>query len=343
MRLGCPTAAHTAIAMLLWSQAAAPGDFPDCNDNGVDDTEETAPTFTAVPVVEELFPGQLADIDGDGDLDMFGIGPTVSLSWRENLDGAGTFGPAQLIDDISNDKVAAGDFDGDGDPDLALQTEGTCDPSFPGISIYENLGSGTFGSPQVIFSMINCGGCSSNFLGRMRIADRESDGDLDIVVGTVDCSVGQLWTLRNLGPGLTWGGSHFPNGGYVTGLAVADLDGDAINDLVVGEGFHWFGGPSDTPLHDLTNLAPLQHNEIVHADLDGDGDPEIVGLQVGGDFVVYENASGLGNYVQTQVVAPGVCGLTRVARDDLDGDGDTDLLWSVGAAVWWSAILECVK
>ena len=90
------------------------------------------------------------EIDSDGDLDLVGASgsvvsssPAIPLSWRENLDGLGTFGPAQLIDDVKGE-VVVGDFDRDGDPDLAFRATGEYCASPLYIAVYENLGFGTF-------------------------------------------------------------------------------------------------------------------------------------------------------------------------------------------------------
>jgi hypothetical protein len=320
MRLRDSTAALAAAVVLLWSQAAIPQDFPDCNGNGVDDLVETETTFTPSGLGEEF--SLLADLDADGDLDIVGPDP---LRWRENLDGAGTFGPAVMIDDRDG-RVAAGDLDGDGDPELVLRSEGDC-ASPAAIRVYENLGSGTFASPQLVFSMTNCGGCMSNFLGRrLVLGDRDADGDPDILASAVYCSVGTIVTLANDGTGQGWQSLlSYPPYEYDQ-VGLEDLDGDGDRDLVISRGFHWAEGPADTPWHNLWTAVGVV--DLDFADLDGDGDSDFCGLRGNADITVYENASGQGNYVETQTITslPDLSG-TRVSLGDLDGDGDTDATW----------------
>jgi hypothetical protein len=65
----------------------------------------------------------LGDLDGDGDLDIFAALPAVAAIELALNDGAGTFTPGGLIDvgpPQSDMRVAAGDFDGDMQVDLAV-------------------------------------------------------------------------------------------------------------------------------------------------------------------------------------------------------------------------------
>ena len=96
-------------------------------------------TFGQVQVLNLASRSLAADLDGDGDLDVLSRSE-VALEWRTN-DGAGTFGPAQLIatGPFSADSVEVEDVDGDGDLDVmagsAVSTE---------VSWYANDGAGTF-------------------------------------------------------------------------------------------------------------------------------------------------------------------------------------------------------
>ncbi len=114
---------------------------------------------------------QAADIDGDGDLDVVSASSgDDKIAWYENTDGAGNFGPQQVIstDADSPQSVAVGDLDGDGDLDVLSGGEGK-------IAWYENTdGAGNFGPQQVI---------STETAMSLEVADLDGDGDLDVLVG----------------------------------------------------------------------------------------------------------------------------------------------------------------
>lgn len=69
--------------------------------------------------------GEMVDIDQDGDLDLLFVDKTRGhISWVENIDGQGNFGPVQLISDISHtgERPIGRDFDNDGDIDILSAT-----------------------------------------------------------------------------------------------------------------------------------------------------------------------------------------------------------------------------
>jgi len=99
----------------------------------------------------------LADMDGDGDLDVL-YGTTVDVFWSENMDGAGTTWGSHAVATgplIQGSSVVAADVDGDGDIDVVFSN-----PSLIAVSWYENTagdGSTWFArtvAPGVAASMV---------------------------------------------------------------------------------------------------------------------------------------------------------------------------------------------
>ena len=92
-----------------------------------------------------------ADIDNDGDMDIFSASPgNNEVAWYENLDGLGNFGPKNSITNTLEDAwtVYASDLDNDGDNDV-LATN--ADPFGGEVVWFENLdGQGNFSSKKII-------------------------------------------------------------------------------------------------------------------------------------------------------------------------------------------------
>jgi len=185
------------------------------------------------------------------------------------------------------------------------------------------------------------------------LGDLDGDRDLDLVAGNQD---GTLLYFENTGgaasPAFTeQSGSASPLDGLsvIDGFstpALVDLDGDGDLDLVVGahtSGFHYFentGTPSAAIFVERTGaanrlggLAPGEVPEPAFADLDGDGDLDLVAGTADGTFHYFENTGTreLPSFVERTGAANPFDGLAISAYStaslaDVDGDGDLDLV-----------------
>lgn len=116
---------------------------------------------------------QLADLDGDGDLDNI-TEKEGSVLWRENLDGLGTFGTSQILfsssDGSTLPSIHAADIDNDGDIDI------TFDSGFVHGKVYLlNNGDATFSTNFVDPPE---GGTTGNNIAPL---DIDGDEDLDLI------------------------------------------------------------------------------------------------------------------------------------------------------------------
>lgn len=115
----------------------------------------------------------LADLDGDGDLDLVSTPPLwADVVWHENLDGKGNFGTSREIGGgLALTKAVITDLDEDGDKDVLVHTI----DGFGGHNLlYSNVdGKGTFARSQVLPSEY----------GVLLSADVDSDGRNDLVSG----------------------------------------------------------------------------------------------------------------------------------------------------------------
>ncbi|MDX1532414.1 MAG: VCBS repeat-containing protein, partial [Rhodothermales bacterium] len=235
-----------------------------------------------------------ADYDGDGDADLAvanlgfsASGTAVSLLLN---DGSGGFAPPVSYDVAEGPyRLAAGDLDGDGDPDLAVAHE-----EEHAVSVLLNNGDGTFAAADNYPDLYPPLNVSSN--ADVVLADFDTDGDLDALYSNTslynnDASEVQLILLRNEGDGTFAApeaigyGVLFQNTPF--DIEATDLDGDGDPDVVAAhqndEGFFVLLGDGAGGFAPAESYAAADFDgedgsadAVATADLDGDGDPDVL-------------------------------------------------------------------
>jgi FG-GAP-like repeat len=300
----------------------------------------------------------LGDLDGDGDLDQISGFYDGSLAYFENHLGdmvlrTGAANPFGGLSPAFNSGPALGDLDHDGDLDLvAVYFDGD---SSRGFYYFENTGS----SANPVF--VERTG-SANPLDAFHIpgftpldstlGDLDGDGDLDLVVS--GGLYGSPYYFENTGtaasPAFTEAIDPF-NGQYIgDNVSLGDLDDDGDLDLVGGrlgyanpdvyfENIGTATSPDFVERTGAANPIPSGLPGFMHpefADLDGDGDLDLVSGPRYGEFYYSENTGTASSpaFVHRTPIDPanpflGVdmgVGSVAVALGDLDGDGDADLV-----------------
>jgi hypothetical protein len=287
--------------------------FENLDGNGTFGPPQTITAQASTP--REL---QLADIDGDGDLDAVSASSgNDTVAWYENTDGAGTFGSQSVLSSSINGawSLQTADIDGDGDLDVAVSAYFDDE-----IGWFENTdGDGTFGSFDTISTATN---------GPLSIYVVDMDGDLDqdvLSASTFDDKI--AWYENTDGAG-TFGNQQVITSAFNAPSAVfaADLDGDADRDVIAAM-------ESDDVVYWFENLC---------TDSDGDGacdsaddcdsDPNKIQPGFCGcgqpENVADDDADGTPNCADdcpndANKTAPGVCGC-GTSDADADGDGTLD-------------------
>jgi len=198
----------------------------------------TAPQFRLRGTMPE-FAGQyhfspaFGDLDGDGDLDI------LMGTWRDNLmlvinEGSSTEPRWVIVDEAvvtltrgRNATPALGDIDGDGDLDLFIGE------SSGDLNFYRNDGGP--GSPEFVLVSDKYGGIDAGRRSVPTLVDIDSDGDLDLVLGS---EANGLMLYRNddggASPTFVLDESFVVDVHPFAAPAFADIDGDGDADLFVG-------------------------------------------------------------------------------------------------------------
>ena len=270
----------------------------------------------------------VADVDGDGDPDVLSASNNdSSVRWYEN-DGASP--PVWTSHTISTTALAArsvfaADVDGDGDVD-ALSAS-LADNK---IAWYENDGSSPPGWTARTVSTSAAGARS------VHAADVDGDGDTDVLSASwfdntvawyeSDGASPPAWTLRTIT-------STAADPVSVTAIDM-DMDGD-LDVLAASEDddtVAWYENDGALPpawvKRTISAVADGAHS-AVGADVDGDGDLDVLAASSLGDTVAWHENRTIHRkalFEPTRTISVSEDGPESVHAADIDGDGDVDIV-----------------
>ena len=225
------------------------------------------------------------------------------------------------------ERVLAGDFNGDGRPDLVVTSHSTVENY--GIYLITGRGDGTFDPPALVLAPA--------FATSLGAADANGDGVLDLVMLSGD----HVWTLLGAGDGTFRGPILSPPVLGAGPPLLMDVSGDGSVDLVIashtdgvsvslGHGDGTFGAPTLLPIGGRVA-------RVRAGDADADGNVDLLAGNIGqpdafdGAVVTVLFGAGDGAFDRRHDVPVAPTPLS-LAVLDVDGDGAIDIAASSYAA-----------
>ncbi len=329
----------TAAAGALSVHAAdvdGDGDMDILSASGLDDTvawyendRGSPPSFTEhviTTAADGAHSVHVADVDGDGDMDVLSASSEDdTVAWYENDGASPPVFTAHVITTAADGATSVHAVDVDGDGDMDVLSASLYDDT---VAWYENDGASP---PSFTERVITA---AADGVQSVHAVDVDGDGDVDVLSASfTDDTV--AWYANNGAnpPAFT---EHVITAGADGARSVhtADVDGDGDVDILSASTLDgtvaWYENDgANTPAfreHVITIASNL--TSVRAADVDGDGDVDVLSASgVGNALAWYKNWSPHPDLTfRSRRITAAADGAFSVHAADVDGDGDVDVL-----------------
>lgn len=278
----------------------------------------------------------MADLDGDGDNDLFYGTDDGSIFYYQNT---GTPSAPQLARNTNYFQMiritggastaSLGDIDKDGDLDIISGEQ------LGAFQFFRN--DGTASQPNFVKSSSTFTSLDPGSYSVPKFVDIDKDGDLDIASGALD---GKVYLYLNNNNAFSANTTVFANVdvGWTSAPGFADLNNDGFPDMLVGaeddDSTSFFKNNGNATFSKdnsfIAGLSFSRNSNPCFTDLDGDGDFDLVLGDAWGEITFYENVGtpASPSWQENPAVFTGVEVPQSSAPDfaDLDGDGQKDMV-----------------
>ena len=300
--------------------------------------------------LEKAKKNQVADIDQDGDMDIVCTANPEGSTGAEDLtalnvvlylnDGSNAFSKETISAKFRTARaLAVGDLNGDGYPDVVVGNA-----NVDSTLVWFKNPVSSYANPWPKYPI----GVAAPFNYIVRILDFDGDSDLDIIDGMGDAAAGNSsagdyirWFENDGNSSPTFTEHQLINYPSPAGIAVADFDGDSDKDIA---GMAWTDYFSTTAQTDedvrwwaQSSLTSFTQQEIIKtayagndaqaADMDGDGDQDLIGAGYKIQTIDWWANDGSGQFGSSlYTIRTAFTHSRNVQVVDLDGDDDLDLV-----------------